>query len=193
MTTRSKNVLELPQVRLPKYIRHVEKPENIYSTLICRALAGDITAIAQFFDSTVMRTWAVVAKIVHTETIAETVLVETYVQFWREARKNDYSAVDPLASLLLLARKRALLLVTPSLASETNTFVPLSVANNLLDDFRSNTTIHKRLAELSSVEQRILSAILWKGRGFVELSLEEGIPEQDIRTIVDGIVKKLIS
>ena len=57
--------------------------------LLARMAAGDEAALAAFYDATVAKVYGLALRIVGTPAAAEEVVVDTYHQAWREARRFD--------------------------------------------------------------------------------------------------------
>lgn len=76
--------------------------------LACAIAAGDTTAIAELYDSTVAKVHALVKAIIRNPADAEEVTCDVYTQAWHTAAHFDPSRGSVMAWLLSIARSRAL-------------------------------------------------------------------------------------
>jgi hypothetical protein len=83
-------------------------PQENLASLLARMADGDEAALAAFYDATVAKAYGLALRIVGTPAAAEEVVVDTYHQAWREARRFDAQRGAPMAFLMMMCRSRAL-------------------------------------------------------------------------------------
>ncbi len=78
------------------------------AALIDRAAAGDQLAVSELYDATSRMVYGLVLRILGDEGAAEEVLLDVYMQVWRQAASYDARRGAPLAWLATIARSRAI-------------------------------------------------------------------------------------
>lgn len=78
------------------------------ATLIGRAAAGDQQAVSELYDATSRMVYGLVLRVLGDEAAAEEVLLDVYMQVWRQAASYDATRGAPLAWLATIARSRAI-------------------------------------------------------------------------------------
>ena len=72
------------------------------AALIARMALRDDTALAALYDATAARVYGLALRIMRDAAAAEEVVVDTFHQAWREARRFDAARGAPLAWLLVI-------------------------------------------------------------------------------------------
>jgi RNA polymerase sigma-70 factor (ECF subfamily) len=78
------------------------------AALIGRAAAGDQHAVSELYDATSRMVYGLVLRILGDEAAAEEVMLDVYMQVWRQAGTYDAGRGAPLAWLATIARSRAI-------------------------------------------------------------------------------------
>jgi RNA polymerase sigma-70 factor (ECF subfamily) len=78
------------------------------AALIGKAAAGDQQAVSELYDATNRLVYGLVLRILGDEAAAEEVLLDVYMQVWRQASNYDAGRGAPLAWLATIARSRAI-------------------------------------------------------------------------------------
>ena len=78
------------------------------AALIGKAAAGDQQAVSELYDTTSRMVYGLVLRILGDEAAAEEVLLDVYMQVWRQASTYDAGRGAPLAWLATIARSRAI-------------------------------------------------------------------------------------
>ena len=78
------------------------------AALISKAAAGDQHAVSELYDATSRMVYGLVLRILNDEAVAEEVLLDVYMQVWRQASAYDARRGAPLAWLATIARSRAI-------------------------------------------------------------------------------------
>ena len=86
---------------------HSARSQEI-AALIHRAAAGDQHAVSELYDATSRMVYGLVLRILGDEAAAEEVLLDVYMQVWRQASAYDAGRGAPLAWLATIARSRAI-------------------------------------------------------------------------------------
>lgn len=79
-----------------------------WAALIERMASGDQYALSAFYDGTSRLVYGLVLRILRDAGQAEEVLLDVYMQVWRQAAKYDRNRGKTLAWLLTIARSRAI-------------------------------------------------------------------------------------
>lgn len=78
------------------------------AALIGRTAAGDQQAVSELYDATSRMVYGLILRILGDEAVAEEVLLDVYMQVWRQANHYDAGRGSPLAWLATIARSRAI-------------------------------------------------------------------------------------
>lgn len=78
------------------------------ATLIKRVAGGDQSALTLLYDATSRLAYGLVLRVLNDAATAEEVLLDVYMQVWRQASHYDEGRGTPLAWLLTIARSRAI-------------------------------------------------------------------------------------
>ncbi|MBD0325519.1 MAG: sigma-70 family RNA polymerase sigma factor [Pyrinomonadaceae bacterium] len=82
--------------------------EQEWTAIIKRVAEGDQSALTEFYDSTNKLAFGLVLRVLNDRTVAEEVLLDVYMQVWRQAARYDESRGTPLSWLMTIARSRAI-------------------------------------------------------------------------------------
>ena len=91
----------------PEHSAVVSSRNRALAALITRISQGDETALAELYDSTSSLVFGLVLRIVGDRASSEEVVLDIYMQVWRQAATYDSSRGTPLAWLLTISRTRA--------------------------------------------------------------------------------------
>ena len=92
---------------LPSPSEHSARNQEI-AALIGKAAAGDQHAVSELYDATSRMVYGLVLRILNDEAVAEEVMLDVYMQVWRQANLYDVGRGAPLAWLATIARSRAI-------------------------------------------------------------------------------------
>ena len=76
--------------------------------LILRVAAGDQLAMTSLYDTSSRVLYGLLLRILNEHAVAEEVLLDVYVQVWRQAGSYDEVRGSPMAWMLTIARSRAI-------------------------------------------------------------------------------------
>ena len=89
-----------------EHAEHAEHAEDAV-VLLARIAAGDHRALAGFYDRFARRVWALTRRICGSESAAEDVCQEVFLEVWRRAGRYDPARGSPATWLLTLAHHTA--------------------------------------------------------------------------------------
>ena len=151
----------------------------------------DQKALARFYDLTVSRVYSVALRIVRNDDIAEEVVLDVYMQIWRDAARYDDSRGRVLGWVLIIARSRALDLLRRQdeafshpdpydLVAEPET--GQRGPQDLLEGTQSNTALHAAMEQLTPLQRQLLSLAFFRGLTHSEIVEHSGIPLGSVKT-----------
>lgn len=82
--------------------------EEDWTALVNRIAAADQSALTEFYDKTNRLAFGLALRVLNDRSAAEEVLLDVYMQVWRQAARYDKSRGTPLTWLLTIARSRAI-------------------------------------------------------------------------------------
>lgn len=86
----------------------IDARDHDWAALIERMAGGDQYALSSFYDNTNRLIFGLVLRILGDASQAEEVLLDVYMQVWRQAGRYDRSRGKTLAWLVTIARSRAI-------------------------------------------------------------------------------------
>jgi RNA polymerase sigma-70 factor (ECF subfamily) len=92
----------------PDYISEIEARSQSWAALIGRVAEGDQDALTTLYDETNRFIYGLLLRILGNTATAEEVLLDVYVQLWRQAARYDRQRGNPRAWLVTMARSRAI-------------------------------------------------------------------------------------
>lgn len=177
-----------------------EIQEPLLRALIERMARHDEPALAQFYDATVARVYALARRITRESTAAEEVVADVYWQAWQQAGRYDAARGRALAWLLMMCRARALDhlrrrepaqahaapdSLRPDLYRDDNDPLALSAA------LESSTRVHAALAALHDDARRLLALAFFQGMSHQEIADHTGMPLGTVKTVLRRAMQEL--
>ena len=92
----------------PDNISEVEARNQEWAALISRVAEGDEDALTTLYDATNRFIYGLLLRILGNPATAEEVLLDVYVQLWKQAARYDRQRGNPRAWLVTMARSRAI-------------------------------------------------------------------------------------
>ena len=92
----------------PDYISEIEARSQEWAALIGRVAEGDQDALTTLYDATNRFIYGLLLRILGNTATAEEVLLDVYVQLWKQAARYDRQRGNPRAWLVMMARSRAI-------------------------------------------------------------------------------------
>ena len=160
------------------------------TALIARISAGDQDALGRFYDATRRLVFGLLLRILNDEGAAEEVLLDVYMQVWRQAGQYDLKRGAPQAWVVTIARSRAIdrlrstkhevklkePLDTTNLPSE-----PMDEVEMVLDSERRRI-VRAALDGLPAEQREIIELAYYSGFSQAEIALKLGQPLGTVKT-----------
>ena len=146
--------------------------------------------MAELYNGTSRLVYGLVLRIVGDPSAAEEVLIDVYMQAWRQADRYDAQRGAPLAWLTTIARSRALDRVRSS-SQEQRRSEPLDVVSQHASDASADEAtlagevqaqVYKALALLSAEQREVIELAYYGGLSHSEIALELGQPLGTVKT-----------
>jgi RNA polymerase sigma-70 factor (ECF subfamily) len=149
-----------------------------WAVLIEKVAAGDDSALASLYDSTSRMIFGLLLRILNNAATAEEVLIDVYVQVWRQASSYDRRRGSPMAWLIMIARSRAIDRLRSG-RQEREREEPLKAA--LADrSMAPNPEEIAAASELSRLVRSALSVLSPEQREAIELAYYSGLSHSQI-------------
>lgn len=162
------------------------------SQWLSASAAGDQTAFTRFYDQTHRQVYGLLFRILKTAALAEEVLLDVYLQVWRQAGAYEAARGSVLAWLLTIARSRALDRWRASAAqrqeSDDLEVVSVTVAatgvspeeSSLLSE--RSRLVRQALAQLSPEQRLLIETAYFEGLSHQELAEQFALPLGTVKT-----------
>jgi RNA polymerase sigma-70 factor, ECF subfamily len=160
------------------------------TALIARIAAGDQDALGRFYDATRRQVFGLVLRILNDEGAAEEVLLDVYMQVWRQAGQYDLKRGAPQAWVVTIARSRAIDRLRTS-RHEVKLKEPLDTANlasepmdeiEMVLDSERRRIVRAALDGLPPEQREIIELAYFSGFSQAEIALKLGQPLGTVKT-----------
>ncbi len=162
-----------------------------YRALIVRITDGDERALADLYDATVGRAYALALRITRNAQDAEDVVEESYFQIWRCADHYDAQRGSVLAWVLTICRSRALdklrrhdraeLHADPdSLSGHSAEHAP--DPQQLVAMFQRDSAVHAALTQLTAVQQQLVALAFLRDMSHQQIAEHLNMPLGTVKT-----------
>jgi RNA polymerase sigma-70 factor, ECF subfamily len=169
---------------------HTEETKNWVAQL-SRIAVGDQIALASFYDSTNSRVFSLILRILTNHSNSEEVLVDVYLQVWRQAANYQIERGTPMVWLMTIARSRALDRLRSGrqerqcnqsldLARELRSFEALPDSSAINNEHQQ--IIRKALMTLSIEQRQALELAYFSGLSQSEIAEKIGKPLGTVKT-----------
>lgn len=152
--------------------------EQDWTAIIKRVADGDQSALTLFYDSTNKLAFGLVLRVVNDRTVAEEVLLDVYMQVWRQAARYDESRSTPLSWLMTIARSRAIDRLRSG-RQERQRNEPLETAGTLAA-LESSPQEASLAAERQAIVRAALDTLSPEQREVIELAYYLGLSHSEI-------------
>lgn len=163
--------------------------------LASRVASGDRDALAELFRDFGGAVKSVALRVLRDEALAEDVVQDTFVGFWRAPNKYDPARGALRSFLLTIAHRRAVDIVRSEAARTRRELQPPEpdhfdlveevVARDLSDEVR------RALTALAEGEREAISMAYFGGLSYVEVAERLGAPEGTIKSRIRSGMRKL--
>lgn len=161
--------------------------------LIERIAQRNQAALAELYDATAVRVYALALRMVHDQASADEVVSDTYCQVWNQAARYDAARGRALAWIMSICRSRALdrlrglraapLRAEPALPPAEIVADGASPLDILLATERSSA-INAALATLAVQDRLLLSLAFFKGMTHQEIARHTGLPLGTVKSAI---------
>jgi RNA polymerase sigma-70 factor, ECF subfamily len=159
------------------------------------ALVGRISneeqdALAEFYDITKRQVFGLLLRILNDEGAAEEVLLDVYMQVWRQARHYDVKRGAPQAWVATIARSRAIDRLR-SVKHEVKLKEPLDLSRiasiaydgvDLVSDSERRKYVGDALESLPKEQREVIELAYFQGLSQTEISLKLAQPLGTVKT-----------
>jgi len=163
---------------------------NDLVALIKGVVVQDQDAMTRLYDVTSRLVYGLVLRIVTDPSVAEEVLVDVYLQAWRQAARYSEDRGSPMAWLITIARSRALDRLRSG-SQDRQRSQPLEVVGRQAaaigaDDAAMASElqkfVHQALDSLSPEQREVIELAYYRGLSHSEIALELGQPLGTVKT-----------
>lgn len=162
----------------------------------CRELIEGIArreqnAIAEFYDVTISRVYAVALRITTSPEMAEETVSDVYFQVWKQAERFDAARGSVLTWLLTICRSRAIDYLRrrdrAELHPNPENLRPDLMASeddpqNLLAAIERNIALYATLETLTPLQRQLISLAFFRGYSHQEISHHTGLPLGSVKS-----------
>lgn len=177
-------------------------PQSQFLGCLTRIAARDQAALAELYDGTVSRVYALALRIVGDDSLAEEVVSDVYFQAWIDAGKYDAARGSVQAWLMVICRSRALdawrkrgrsVPATNSCELDGAAFDPGDIVPDLLEATQRHGAVHRALARLEPLQRQLLGLAFFRGLSHAEIASHLGLPLGTVKTLIRLALRKLRS
>ncbi len=168
--------------------------------LISRLRNKNQAALAELYDITAARVYALARKITGEVQAAEEVVSDVYLQVWQQAERYDSTRGRVLAWVMTICRSRALDWLRRRDQAQAYAD-PLSLqAERIQDDatplellilLERKSRVHDVMVLLPETQQQLLSLAFFKGLTHQEIADHTGMPLGTVKTVIRTALLKL--
>jgi len=186
MTAEKSQMVSAPAATIPA-------EDALLLALMARITQRDQTALAELYDATVARIFAVAQRITRQTTAAEEVVADVFLQVWQRSERYDGERGRVITWLLTICRSRALDWLRRRDTAELHED-PESLRNEakesddepfaLLDALERGTDIHAALAKLNERERQLIGLAFFRGLTHQEVADHASLPLGTVKTII---------
>jgi RNA polymerase sigma-70 factor (ECF subfamily) len=146
--------------------------------------------MAELYDSTSRLVYGLVSRIISDPSTAEEVLLDVYMQAWRQASRYDELRGSPLAWLTTIARSRALDRVRSGSYDQRHSepldaashHVAVSGADEAALAAGTQRHVRRALDSLSPAQREVMELAYYGGLSHSEIALKLGQPLGTVKT-----------
>lgn len=168
------------------------------NAILAKVAAGDRQAFAQFYDEIAGAVLGVVVRIVRSQSLAEEVAQEVFLEVWRKATNWQPERGAAATWVLMIARARAIDQVRSEQASkDRQDRVTPGWIEPASDDVAEKVTmsdehseVRTALTRLSDAQREVIRLAFYGGKTYVEVANHLGLPVGTVKTRMrDGLIR----
>jgi RNA polymerase sigma-70 factor (ECF subfamily) len=146
--------------------------------LILRVAAGDQLAMTSLYDASNRLLYGLLLRILNEHALAEEVLLDVYMQVWRQASSYDEMRGSPMAWMLTITRSRAL----DRLRSGRQELLLRESFEEIEENARSESDVEETaaIAEVQGRVREALETLPGEQREVIELAYYAGLSHSEI-------------
>lgn len=171
------------------------------SVLLDRVAAGDEFALAELYDQTVAKLFGLASLIVRNGEDAEEIVIDVFVQIWRNARQYDCGRGSVLAWMLTICRSRAIDRHRRSRAGGQGEAAEPGAPEDrcelppdcLLQVFEQDSALYRAIAGLSPIRRQLVSLAFFQGLTHEEIARETCLPVGTVKSHIRRALTSLRS
>jgi RNA polymerase sigma-70 factor, ECF subfamily len=157
-----------------------------FAKLVARMSGGDESALAELYDATLSRVYAVAQRVCRDAGMAEDVTSEVYYQCWTEAERYDARKARVLTWLLMICRSRAIDAIRAREAAVLHD-APESLVDEdehardespeeLLHVTQSGSALHAALGRLAPIQRQMIGLAFFRALSHQEIAAHVSLP-----------------
>lgn len=168
-----------------------EADDAYYRGLMARIADGDESALANLYDATAARLYALALRITRHAQDAEDVIEEAYFQIWQRADQYDAQRGRVLAWMLTICRSRALDLLRrhdraelhadPGSLSEQGD-EPAIDPQQLISMFQRDSAVHAAMTQLTGVQRQLVALAFLRDMSHQQIAEHLKMPLGTVKT-----------
>jgi RNA polymerase sigma factor (sigma-70 family) len=166
---------------------------------VCRMAAGDQAALAELYDSTVGRVYAVAMRFVKNEQTAEEVVSDVYFESWREAGRYDRRRGRVVTWLLVRCRSRSLDALRRrdiALSAADTDQIPAesmeqSSASDPIETTERVCAVRRALTAMPAAQRLVVSLSFYGGLSHSQIAAREHMPLGTVKTHMRSALQRL--
>jgi RNA polymerase sigma factor (sigma-70 family) len=165
--------------------------------LIARIAAAESPALAELYELTAGRVYALAIRITAQRPTAEEVVSDVYLQVWRQAGRYDPARGRVLVWLLTICRSRALDALRRRMPDHKTLEEPQSeIAGgeeplDILLNSERRHAIHAALSILSVEQRQLLALAFYRGLTHSQLAAHTGLPLGTVKSLLRRAMQTL--
>jgi RNA polymerase sigma-70 factor (ECF subfamily) len=163
--------------------------------LASRVAAGERSALEEAFNAYGGAVKSVASRVLRDEALAEDVVQDTFVGFWRAPEKYDPARGSLRSFLLTIAHRRAVDIVRSEVARARRESTPPDPGHyDLADEVAArdlSEEVRRALAALADGEREAISMAYFGGLSYVEVARRLGEPEGTVKSRIRSGMRKL--
>jgi RNA polymerase sigma factor (sigma-70 family) len=169
---------------------------------IARIAEHDQGALAELYDATLARVYALVQRVLRQPALAEEVVEDTYFQVWRQAPRFDAARGRPLTWLLGMARSRAIDALRrearfrhESLDDDEGAAIdiadPAPQADDLLEVARGHAELQRALMQLNAQPRQLVALAFFRGLSHEAIAEQTRLPLGTVKSQIRRALQAL--
>lgn len=162
-----------------------------------RVAEGDRGALEELFNAYGGAVESVAARVLRDTALAEDVVQDTFVGFWKAPGRYDPHRGSLRTYLLTIAHRRAVDIVRSEQARARRELVPPDPDHfDIVDEVAArelSAEVRRAMSELTDGERQAIAMAYFGGVSYVEVARRLGVPEGTVKSRIRSGMRKLAS